>query len=82
MPLGVEIQEIAGEIEMRVIAQAGEDVGNLACVRRGEKWRITRDDRQTMVFRERAELADCALFPATAMALQFDEDVIRAEAAD
>jgi hypothetical protein len=82
MPLRVEVQEIAGEIEMGVMPEAGENIGNLADVRRDEERSVSGDDRQTMMLCERAELADGAFFSAMAMALQFNENVIRTEDAD
>jgi hypothetical protein len=76
------VEKIASEVEMSVMTQAGEDIGDLARIGRGKKRPVGGDDRKAMMFRERVELPDRPFFAAPAMALQFDEDVIWTKDAD
>src|SRR5438270_6726408 len=82
MSFGVSAQELAGGIEMGVLADTSENVEDLAAVRVRVPHAIGRDDWQAKLFREIAKPLIDPIFAAQEMALNFDDDVIAAEDVD
>src|SRR3982074_2223298 len=82
MSFRVFAQEFAGGIEMRVLADAGENVEDLPGVRARVLDAIGRDDRQAKLLRQIAEPLIDPIFAAQEMALDFDDDVITTEDVD
>src|SRR3954470_659672 len=82
MALGVLSEQFAGGIKMRVFADAGENVEDLATVSTRVLNAVRRDDWQTMLLRKIAELLVQVIFAAHEVALDFDVNVFAAEGID
>jgi hypothetical protein len=82
MSLGVLSEELAGGIEMSVLADAGEDVEHLPAGRARVLDAVRRDDRQTMLFGQITELPVHAIFAPKKVTLDFDVNVFATEGVD
>src|SRR5438874_8683129 len=82
MALGILGEESAGEIEMSVLANAGENIEHLASVGLGVLHAIGGDDRQTKFRGEIEQRAIHAFLPAQKMPLNFDVNIFAAECVD
>ncbi len=82
MPLGVLREHFAGSIEMRVFANASEDVENFPSVRPRVLHAIRRQDRQSIMSGKIDKLSVNAFFATEKMPLHFDEDIFAPESSN
>ena len=79
IPVGVDGEQTAGFLNGGLVADAGEHVERFARFGRGMAHAVGGDQRQTVVPREIDERLVERFFSAIVVALEFDEDVFRAE---
>src|SRR5450631_4013477 len=82
MTLAVLRQQFSRNIEMRVFADAGEDIEHLSPERRGVLHTIRRQDRQSICARKIDKLTVHPFFAANEMALNFDVKILASERVD
>jgi hypothetical protein len=82
MAFGILREQFAGGIQMRVFANTGENIQDFASVRPGVLHTVCSDERQSMRPRQIDQFSINAFFPATEMALKFDENVFPSERVD
>src|SRR3954471_24932086 len=80
--LGVLAEEASGEIEVSVMAQAGEHIGDLARALRGVEDAIGGEHGELEFAGEGSLLAEASGFAAEPPALHFHVDVLRAKEAE
>lgn len=79
MPLAIAREQFSRGIQVRVFADARENIQHLPTVRFGVKHAVGRQQRQAMRRRQTEETLDDLIFPAHVMALQLDEQIARAK---
>ena len=79
MTLGVDGEQAAGFMDGGLVADAGEHVQRFAGIGRGVAHAVGGDERQAMMPREIDEGLIERFFGAIVMALEFNENVLRAE---
>jgi len=82
MSLGVSCQECSGHIQMRVFANAGEDIENLSPVRLGVLHAIRGQDRQSILRGKIDKFTVHPFFAANEMPLEFDKNIFVPESVD
>src|SRR5438105_14539294 len=75
MTLRVLCQQFAGGIEMRVLADAGENIDDLTAIGLCVLHPICRQDRQSIMSRQIDKFGVQAFFAPQKMSLDFNEDV-------
>ncbi len=68
--------QFASGVEMRVLADAGENIEHLTSARRRVLHPVRRDDGKTKMLREMDEFSVGALFAAHEVPLDFDIDIL------
>jgi len=82
MALGISRDQFASDVEMRVFANTGENIQDLAAVGLGVLHTVCSDDRQSMCARQIDQFSINAFFAANEMPLKFNENIIGAECID
>ena len=82
MTLGILGEQFAGGIEMRVFANAGENIQHLASVRLRVLHAVCGDERQLMRARKIDQFAINPFFAANEMPLKFDKNIFASEDVD
>ena len=82
MTLGILGKQFAGGIEMRVFANAGENIQHLASVRLGVFHAVCGEERQLMRARKIDQFAVNPFFAANEMPLKFDKNIFVSEDVD
>ena len=77
MAFGILRKQAAGGFQRSMISNAGEDIEDLALVRRGIADAVGGQQRQTKAFRKRDRLLIDRFFFAIVVPLQFDVDIVR-----
>ncbi len=79
IPIGVDGEQPSGFVDGGLVADAGENVQRFARFGRGVANAIGGDQRQAVMPREIDERLVEGFFGAIIVALEFDEDILRAE---
>jgi hypothetical protein len=82
MSFAVSGEQFPGSIQMRVLADTGENIENLSPVRPGVLHTVRGQDRQSIIRGKIDKLSVDALLSANEMALKFHEHVFPAEDVD
>src|SRR6266481_9094854 len=82
MTLGILGKQFAGGVEMRVFANAGENVQHLASVRLRVLHAVCGDERQLIRARKLDQFAIDAVFAANEVPLKFDKNIFVSEDVD
>ena len=82
MAFGILREQFAGSIQMRVFANAGENIQHFASVRLGVLHAICGDERQSMRTGKIDQFAINAFFATNEMPLNFNKNIFAAERVD
>src|SRR5258708_7107383 len=82
MPLAVLSKKFSSGIEMRVLANAGENIEHFASARRGVLHTVRSEKREAMMIRQIDQLLIDAIFTTDEMSLKFDVNIIATECVD
>jgi hypothetical protein len=82
MTLGILREQFAGDIQMRVFANTGENIQDFASVRPGVLHTVCSDERQSIRARQIDQFSINAFFAANEMSLKFNENAFAAKGVD